>query len=219
MSDRGTAARGFTLVEMLISLVVLGIVGFSMVNLFRFQHRASVRQNEGVRATQNARAGLDMLARDLKNAGYDPLGTAGATIVTAEPDTVSWTADLNGDGDVSDFGASGDEAVTYFFQADSNAVVREVQGVRARVADGVTSLTFTFLDGDGNPVTDPADAEQAEVRIQYETPDGVETGDIRTQVALRNEKYKDAVAAAVAGGGGGGTLPDPPELPEPPELP
>ncbi len=182
--------RGFTLVEMMVAMIVLGIMGIALVDMFRIQHSATLRQNEGVLQTQNARAGIDMLSRELRNAGYDPRQTSGATLLRMSETDVEWTADLNADGDTNDFGGAGDERVRYYFQADSSALVREANGVTARVADGISSLSFSYFQGNGAVALVPADVEQVWIVIRYITPDGVMEGDLETQVALRNLIYQ-----------------------------
>ena len=108
--------RGFTLVEMLIAMVIAGIMGMALVAFLRVQHQTMVRQNSGVLATQNARAAMDMLARELRNAGYSPRGAlSAARVQVMEVDSVSWTADMNADGDTLDASAGlWDERVAYY---------------------------------------------------------------------------------------------------------
>ena len=69
---------GFTLLELLLAMTLTGVLGVAAVRLFVAQHQAFVRQGEGIRRTQNARAGFDLMTREMRNAGYDPRGTAGA---------------------------------------------------------------------------------------------------------------------------------------------
>lgn len=183
----GVGRAGFTLIELLVALVVLGVFGMGAVNLFRAQHQAFIRQNEGVRITQNARAGLDMLARELRNAGFDPRGTAAAGLTVWSPDSVGWTADLNADGDVDD----DEEDVLYFFQADPGAMIRREGGVEVEVADRLTDLTLGyFSDESGTVAATMAEIEQVGITMTYETPEEVVPGHLETQVALRNGIYE-----------------------------
>lgn len=180
-------ASGFTLIELLIALVVMGIFSLGAVNLFTAQHRAFRLQNDGVLATQNARAGFDMLAREVRNAGYDPRGTGVAGITQWTATAFGWTADLNADGDVADDG----EAVTYSFDAGAGELIRTVGGVDATISDGITNLALDyFADENGNAAAAAGDIEQIAVTMTYDTPDGVLAGRIETQVALRNNIYE-----------------------------
>lgn len=182
--------RGFTLIEMLVAMVIVGIMGIALVGFLRAQHQTVVRQNSGVLATQNARAAVDMLVRELRNAGYSPRGTvSGAQLTTIDADSVGWTADMNADGDTLDSSVgSWDERVAYYKQGTS--LMRAVGGAAGDpVTDNVDSLRFTYLDADGNSTADPAVVEQVRVRLYYATPEGVQSGVIASQVALRNNIY------------------------------
>lgn len=184
MSDE----RGFTLVELMISLVVLGIIGVSAVRLLISDHQTLSRQNTAVEANQNVRAGVDMLIREIRNAGYDPR-EAGAGLTAIRADSVAWTADLNADGDLLDSGADGDESVAYWFDAGTGELIREGGGVESPVADGVDSLRFTYLDADGATTADPDAVEQVRVQLWYRTAEGAEAGALESQAALRNAIY------------------------------
>jgi type IV pilus assembly protein PilW len=179
--------RGFSLVELMVALVVASVVGLAMVKLFIDQHQTYIRQNEGVRATQNARAGVDLMTRELRNAAYDPRGLAGAGVAQWSADTFAWTADLNEDGDVND----DSEQVAYLYDADADILVRRELGTDVTVADGISELTFSyFSDGNGTVAATASEIEQVGIAMSYDTPDGVMPGRFETQVALRNRIYE-----------------------------
>jgi hypothetical protein len=133
---------------------------------------------------------MDMLARELRNAGYSPRGTlGGARLWTIDADSVSWTADMNADGDTLDSSTGlWDERVAYFAQGAS--LMRAAAGGSAvAVTDDVDSLRILYYDGSGAVTADAAVVEQVRVRLFYSTPDGVQAGVIESQVALRNNIY------------------------------
>ncbi len=84
--------RGFTLVEMLVSLTVLSL---AMTGLFSLLvHNARLNKSEQMKAeTQaNARNVLSIIVQKLRSAGWDPLGTdlfAGLTLDTNTGDTIA----------------------------------------------------------------------------------------------------------------------------------
>jgi len=184
-SDR----RGFTLIEMLVSIIVLAILGSAAVVFLMRQNQTLLAQNDGTLTSQNARAGVELLVREIRNAGYDGRAT-GAGITRMEPDTVAWTADLNGDGDFADVGAGWAETVQYGFVEDTGELWRDAGGTSALVLTGLDSLRFDYLDADGNVAGGPATVEQVRIRIWFPTADGVLGGEIMTQVALRNNIYE-----------------------------
>lgn len=201
MNARNTIrnARGVTLVEMLVAMVVMGIIGVLAVNIFRVQHHAQARQNTGVERTMNARAAVDMMAREMRNAGYDPYGTGKAGFEKMNSSDVKWSADLNGDGDTDDFGNGMDETVRYFHDAEEQTIVREVDDVQSVVADNVSNLAFVYLDGDMKATGSKQKVQQVNIAVTYPTPDGVMDGSMQTQVALRN-----TIWGGSSGGSGGG---------------
>lgn len=186
MNDRRTSTDGFSLVELLVAIVVAGILGSGMVQLFIAQNQAYIRQNAGVLASQNARAGFDMLVREMRNAGYDPRGLAGAGITHWSPDTFAWTADLNADGDILD----ADEDVMFYHDAEESILVRREGGIDVAVADGITTLDFAYFQSASGTAAATADEiRQIQVRMEFVTPRGVMDGRIQTQVAIRNNIY------------------------------
>ncbi|MDX1622607.1 MAG: type II secretion system protein [Gemmatimonadota bacterium] len=178
---------GFTLVELLVGMIVVAVLGSSLVTLLRVQHHAYNDQNAGVLAMQNARAGLDMMSKEMRNAGFDPYGLAGAGVTEWTATSFGYTADLNDDGDVLD----PDEVVTYLYDPDDDLLVRREGGVQATVATRVTDLEFRYWsDEAGTPASTAAEIEQIRIRMEYETAEGALTGSLTTTVALRNQIYE-----------------------------
>lgn len=69
---RGTAGReaGFTLVELMITLVVLAAVSMAIVTVLIGSQRSKMSTSNAVETSQSARMALEMMARDLRSAGY-----------------------------------------------------------------------------------------------------------------------------------------------------
>jgi prepilin-type N-terminal cleavage/methylation domain-containing protein len=188
--------RGLTLVEMMVTMLVVAIMGLALVGFLRSQHQTVTLQNDGVMITQNARAAVDMLARELRNARYDPRASGDAALTAMEPDSVAWTSDLDEDQAVTSFDPIDDtyEEVAYWHDAGAGTLVRwpmPSQGVLTAmpVSDGVDSLRLTYLDRTGAATADSSLVELVRIRLWYSTPDGVQTGALETQVALRNNIY------------------------------
>lgn len=187
--------RGYTLVEVMVALVIVSILGIAMMNLFRAQHQVQARQNTGVERTMGARAALDMMAREMRNAGYNPRRMANTGFIKTDVTEVEWTADLNGDGDVDDTGPSGDERVRYFLDIQRGELVRDAAGVQVVVADHVSGLTLTYLNEELAEVASGEEIEQVNIRLTYDTPAGTMTGAMDTQVAIRNQIFEASACA------------------------
>lgn len=67
--------KGFTLVEVLISMVILGIVVFSFLNLFGTSFVNIYSMGTKDRAMAKASDIMDILYREQGNAGFDAIGT------------------------------------------------------------------------------------------------------------------------------------------------
>jgi type IV pilus assembly protein PilW len=77
--------HGFTLIELLVYVGIFGVVLGSILTAYQGQLRAHVVQREVVDMQQNIRAALYLMDREIKMAGYNPLGAPGIGIITAEP--------------------------------------------------------------------------------------------------------------------------------------
>jgi prepilin-type N-terminal cleavage/methylation domain-containing protein len=94
--------NGVTLTELLIALALTGIVAGAIYKIFISQGRAYTVQSEVAEMQQNLRAGVFMMEREIRMAGYDTTRAANTEILTAAPGNLEFTADLNGDGDTDD---------------------------------------------------------------------------------------------------------------------
>ncbi len=99
--DRGSG--GFTLVELVISLAVGMVLLSAMYGVFEIQNKTLSVQEQVAQLQQGVRAGMDMMIRDIRMAGYDPAGTAGAGLMSIDSggSRIYVTMDLNGDGDLN----------------------------------------------------------------------------------------------------------------------
>lgn len=69
-AHRATDRRGFTLVELMITLTVLAAVMVVLMTVMYAAQRSKTATSNRVESTQGARIAIDMMARDLRCAGY-----------------------------------------------------------------------------------------------------------------------------------------------------
>jgi len=142
--------EGFTVVEFLISVVVSLIVLAAISVTFMVQNKSFLAQEQVVDAQENARAALQLMIKELLMAGYDPTGITEAGIVSADLESVRFTMDLNGDGDVSDSG----EDITYALDVSEDQVTRKSgSGSPQPLAENIEALSFTYFDTDDDEIT------------------------------------------------------------------
>ena len=141
-------SSGFTLVEVLMCLAILSIAFGTVYQTFDTFNRAYTTENVVAGVQQKTRNGVEFMVHDIRLAGLDPLGTAGAGFLDARPTSLQFTTDNNFDGDVDDpF-----EDITY---ALNGSLLEQTNHLGSEtLLDNVTGLTFSFLDVDENELID-----------------------------------------------------------------
>lgn len=186
--------QGFTLVEVLVALLLAGVVLAAVFTSFRSQHKAYLAQDQVAETQQNVRAAMKLMVEELQMAGFDPAGSAGATISTAETATVvfSYLADDDGEDNDGDGGPGGtadglgcsdcvDEdnelkTVTYTLYdayADGTQDLGRQVGASAStkraVAENIQEMELLYYDTNGNllaaPVGVPADIRSVQLTV------------------------------------------------------
>jgi type IV pilus assembly protein PilW len=151
---------GFTLVEILVALTISSIVISGIIYSFSGQQKSELSQTQLVEMQQNIRAAMYIMSIEIRMAGYDPHRAFSAGIINAgdgsngDPLTLTY---VEGDTD-SDPGTL--TKISYdIFDSLSDGVDdigrKEHPGARQAIAENIQSLTFTYLDGDGNYMPDP----------------------------------------------------------------
>jgi hypothetical protein len=198
-SSAVAGARGATLVDLLTSMTLILLLTGSAHTWARGALFAHKVLEASAAAQQEAVLAVDVLAREIRNAGFDA-GSALSPIPAASRESLELVADLNGDGDLDDAA----ERVRYAYRADRRQVTRASgHGSPQPFADDVPAggLHFTFRDeGGGELNAGSADLNEADVarirrvdvrlRIELSNPDPRAAAPIAAQasmtVALRN---------------------------------
>jgi type IV pilus assembly protein PilW len=161
--------NGYTLIELMISIAIFGIVMTGIYQTFHSQQRSYLKQEQVVDLQQNMRAGQYFIARDIKMAGYDPWGNAEATITTANIAQLDFQADLDGSGVIGDGPM---ETVQYALTSDSDtdgiadnfpcSLGRQYNGAGGfqPVCDNVEALEFCYVLDNGTALLAPPDADR-----------------------------------------------------------
>ena len=192
--------RGFTLVELLVAMALGLVVLAAVLKVFVSQNRTNVAQQEVAYAQQNVRAAMDLMAREIRNAGYDPENNNFEAIKTATSGSIRILSNLSGDDEAGDPNDP-NEDVTYTVNG-SNQLTRS----GSRMVDFVNNLQFGYVLKDGTVLDPPGAALTAEQRsdvrtviihlgVQTENPDR-DTGDFRvrnlmSRVRIRNMGFQD----------------------------
>ena len=156
-SDR----HGYTLVELMVVLFLTTVATVGMYKAYVLYSTAAAVEDQVVELQQNSRVAMQRLVRDLRMAGYDPLGTAGAGFVTATASKVSFTYDKNGSG-VIDSG----ETITYQYDSTTDPDL-ELDG-KALIST-VSALYFVYYDENGTVATNNAEIRSVDIAILIRT--------------------------------------------------
>jgi type IV pilus assembly protein PilW len=176
--DRFHAAKGFTLVDLLVSLAVLGLLLGGVVSVLRVGLSSYLWGAARVQAQQSARVALERMAKELREAGYDPAGIGIQPVLIAEPTLVLFQRDLNSNGVIDPT----QEQVT--FRLVGTVLRRNAGGGFQPIIEDVKSLVLTYFDRTGALATGPA--EVASIRIDIEVGLTGPAATMSTQVTLRN---------------------------------
>jgi len=155
---------------------------------------SAYRTQDGVsEAQQGLRVGLDLMTRDIRMAGLDPLDTAGAGFEEATEAKVRFTMDEDMNGAIDDpVDSDNPETFTYEFDNINQTLNRGIfEGAGNEewhtLVSNVTDLTFTYLDEDGDETAILADIRTVVISMTCEGSYGEGTPrTLTTRIRCRN---------------------------------
>lgn len=190
----GASFAGFTLVEMLVAMVIGLIVLAGLYNLFATENKSFSVQEMTVEMQQNARAAMDMMVTEIQMAGYDPAALTSSGIASAAANSIAFTQDLTGDGDLSDT----HENITYTYDSANLRITRNTGSGNQPFAENIEALNLSYYDEAGITTATPADIKKIKIEIRvrtakkdpnYGTNNGYRTYTLTSDVTPRNLAY------------------------------
>jgi prepilin-type N-terminal cleavage/methylation domain-containing protein len=158
---------GFTLIELLVAMAVSSIVFVSVVGSFTMQNRSYTRDTATADIQQVVRAGIDFMSDNIRMAGLDPLQTGNFGIETAGATGITFTADLDMNGQID---VSNSERIAYAL--NGNQVQQTVGAVTEPLVDNVTNVSFTYRDENDLVSADPAAIRTVQISLTVQEPVG-----------------------------------------------
>ena len=160
--------KGFTFTEILVAMIISSMVMGGICSTFYSQQNSYVTQDQRCMMQQNLRSAMYFMEREIRMAGFDPTGGAGAGIQPVSQSSIQITRDLNNNGNTTD----ADEDIIYvLYDADGdldNDLGREdVNGGAGNelLAENIDALNFVYLDEDGISTTNPSEIRSVQISI------------------------------------------------------
>jgi len=171
------------LVELLTSTLIAAVLGVGGVLFFRSQVQSLADQSAGLDATEGARAALDFMANEIRQAGTNtstwtnPANYCGAGLLntsTSSSLTITW---------------DGQAPITY--DINGGTIRRTTGGVTSTLIKNAVGLSFQYRKQDGTAATWPAQCASVTnilvtVRVQTTRAPTTWTMSLASRVALRN---------------------------------
>lgn len=191
--------RGVTLTELMVALVMGLATVAAVYSIHLVQVKQRVVQEDIMAMQQNARAAMDLMTRELRMAGYDPMGvnqdegrSNDFSGVAYHPTELHISSDLNGNGQLTD----SNESIVFLHDAANFTLKRKVgKGGRQPMAEHIQSLAIQYFDERAAPTTNPEHIRMVELILtaqtehpdpSYSNNDGFRTLTLRSRVLLRN---------------------------------
>ena len=152
-----SSQRGVSLVELLTALVISSTVIASMYEAFVQQQRVATQQEQVTEARQNVRLSMDAMLEEIREAGFDPGGLAGAAIKEADATHMRFTRDLNCNGSLASSTSKRNvtdttsEDIAYVLNPTTQVLGRrgyldnQLSGGTQPVASNIIGLNFCYI--------------------------------------------------------------------------
>jgi prepilin-type N-terminal cleavage/methylation domain-containing protein len=158
--------RGFSLVEMIITMAIFFVILIALYQIFEGSQRTFLGGRSKAAVQQNARLALDDVVKRLRVAGYFPenFATPAASPALVNPVQVATNSRFAVYGDLDGAGAS--NVFMYCLDGTTLRRTRGAQGVAATynctagevMAEEIQGLKFVYLDANNTTIPNPLTA-------------------------------------------------------------
>jgi prepilin-type N-terminal cleavage/methylation domain-containing protein len=160
---------GFTLVEMMVAIAIGMVVIASVAGTFSAQTRQNKAEEEISQMHQNVRGAMDLMSRELMQAGYKASGGS-VTGVTYNASQLLIQADVDTNGTI-DTGNTSLEYISYAWDSANLRITRQLGtgGTAEIVADNITACTFSYKDANDAATTTSSAIRKVTISITGRT--------------------------------------------------
>jgi len=128
---------GLTLIELMVSLVLGLVIVGGVLNIFVSTNQTAKVNDNLMRVQENARTAFDLMARDIREAGFNPCGAKTVVNVIRVSGSIPWWSDWNG-GTIRGFDGDEDSTAQVSFGTAANA--------RASLTDALITIHAASKD-------------------------------------------------------------------------
>jgi prepilin-type N-terminal cleavage/methylation domain-containing protein len=180
----GMGLLGFTLIEVMIALALVSVLMTAMIALFSTLNQSCTTQSASAGVQQVVRTGIDIMAQNIRMAGYNPLKLPEVGLSEdLSSDRIHFTFDLNEDGAIAN-----EEDITFLLH--DNRLKRKIKdGYRITLIENVSVLKFSYLNVRNEPTQSPGEVKTVIISMTVNEPAGRKQSISRTyatRVLCRN---------------------------------
>ncbi|WPD21569.1 MAG: prepilin-type N-terminal cleavage/methylation domain-containing protein [Candidatus Electrothrix scaldis] len=174
--------RGFTFIEMMVSMVIASFVFAGIYGVYTIQQRSYTVQEQVSEMQQRLRAAAQFMTNEMRMAGYnppddypdpnsyDPNGVCNdAEVKAMEADELTFSfCRLTADSQDPPVYTSELIKTTYSYDAVEDKLYvqhGDSASTKRALAEGIEAIEFLYLDADGSVVTDTAKVRQIKISI------------------------------------------------------
>ena len=164
-------ADGFTVTELVLALAMMMMVMAAMVGLLISLNRSYTAQNVTAGVQQVTRVGINIMTRDIRMAGLNPLKINQIGILKASVDKIRFQHDTNGNGTIE---SDQDEDTAYLLNRNHQLIRQKDGNSRSNksLINHVEDLTFKYIDRDDKETSILDDIQSVEISLMVREPAG-----------------------------------------------
>ncbi len=171
------------MIELMIAISIVGIILIALSATFERSGRLYTTQNVSAALQEEVRAAVEIMAREIRMAGYDPFKTGDFEIKTASATHLMFTLDLNEDGVLNTTGFPNCERLSFRYSNANEALQiicgestggQDVQTLigGANTDTRVTAMDLDYMDNQNNSTNFIEDIRGVVITLTAEAPAG-----------------------------------------------
>jgi type IV pilus assembly protein PilW len=181
---------GFSVVELVVALGVMLMVMVGIISLFTSLNRTYTTQNAAAAVQQVTRTGIDIMTRNIRMAGFNPLNKNPIGIIEASSEKIRFLCDLDGSGSI-EVDAHPREDIAFLLNRNKQLIKQNNGNSRSNrsLVDNVRDLKFKYFDADDQETNSVNDIRTIEITLTVREKAGREqflSRTYSTRVICRN---------------------------------